>query len=319
MTLQHLVFQSDAILNNVSNGARKLRKGERGLHIERLQAALTTAEFPTFDPKGSYSSGTETAIAKFRDYFYFHFYDKDQSGLVVDSEFINNLDKALRRQIQPVRMSRPKAVAGNRGQAAAACIPQMQSWASAALSYCSEAKKFAGRTAHVDMGNSKHINILSAFYLHFRLSVIKDSFLIPAFLPFNMPASQIKIATVADIQKVEATLTKMQAKLKQPPTTIFKVAGNHPTDPGALASASFGAISIDLHPPMEGRIADSICWIIIHEMVHLFINSPHDKAHPYAHNPDYLALTAAQCANNPDCYAHFCTQAIKGEPQMTPW
>ena len=74
MALTAPQFQQDAVLDSVSDGRRTLRVGESGQHIERLQAALAAAEFPSFDPKGSYSSGTSTAIAALKDYYFFYFY-----------------------------------------------------------------------------------------------------------------------------------------------------------------------------------------------------------------------------------------------------
>lgn len=171
----------------------------------------------------------------------------------------------------------------------------------------------------IDLRDAEHTNLLAAYYLHFRLSLIKDSFLIPAFLPYNLQSVLIKVARVENVRHVLDILRKMQSKLRQSVDNIYREASEHPSVPAAPASCSFGGPRINLHPPFAGRSADSVSWITVHELVHMFVWSPHDAAHPYAFDPTYLTLSAERCLNNPDCYAHYVTQMAKKRPQMTPW
>jgi hypothetical protein len=316
--LTNPLLSVNPVLQEVSNGNRVLKRGESGTHIALVQIALTRLEFPAFDIPGAYSSGTKTAVAKFIDYYFFYFAYTDESGETMDRSFIDTLDRALNGQLR-WHPTPPSAVSGSRLEAAAACLPATRSWVDKAVTSCALAERLVKGVERINMGNAEHTNLMAAFYLHFRLSLIKDAFLIPAFLPYNIQSALIKFARLDQISHITGTLKKLLIKLAQPASNIYVEVGPHPTEPGAIASCAFGAQRINLHPPFVGRSADSISWITIHELVHMFINSPHDAAHPYAHVASYLTLTAGQCQNNPDCYAHFATQMIKGRPQLTPW
>lgn len=316
--LTNPLLSGNAVLQDVSAGRRVLRKGESGSHIGLVQAALTRLEFPPFDIPGAYSSGTQTAAANFIDYYFFYFAYGDQTGATMDASFIDTLDRALNGQLrwQP---RQPDVVAGARLQAAAQCLPATRVWVDKAVAGCTLAENLIKGTQSLSMGNADHVNVLAAFYLHFRLSLIKDSFLIPAFLPYSIQLGLIKVARREQIVHIVGTLKKMQTKLRQTADNIYVEAGPHPTQANAIASCDLGFRRINLHPPFAGRSSDSISWITVHELVHMFISSPHDGAHPYAINPAYLTLSALQCQNNPDCYAHFAVQMVKGRPQLTPW
>jgi hypothetical protein len=316
--LTHPLLSGNAVLQDVSAGRRVLRKGESGAHIGVVQIALTRLEFPPFDIPGSYSSGTQTAAANFIDYYIFYFAYGDDTGATMDSWFIDTLDKALNGQLrwQPKQQD---VVPGERLQAAAQCLPATRLWVDRAVAVCALAENLVKGTQTLNMANAEQTNLLAAFYLHFRLSLIKDSFLIPAFLPYNIQLALIKVARREQIAHIAGTFKKMQTKLTQTADNIYVEAGPHPTVPNAIASCDVGFRRINLHPPFAGRSSDSISWITVHELVHMFIRSPHDDAHPYAVNPAYLTLTAVQCQNNPDCYAHFAAQMVKGRPQLTPW
>lgn len=316
MALSHRSWANDAVLNAVSGGSRVLRKGERGIHIERLQQVLTGLEFPTFDPKGAYSDGTATALSQFKEYYYFYFTLPGTDGSTVDKYCIDKIDDALRGRLQSLKQATP--VAGSRLAAAVSSLPTVRRWLAAALAACNLGTQMLNKQLQLNLENDKHTNVLSAFYLHFRLSLIKDKFLIPALLPYNIDDKLIRHATPVDILNIKSVLSRIERATHLPTARLFREAPDHGTD---IASTPVGS-PILLHPPFAGRQIESICWIIIHESVHFVLGTPsHHSAgsNPYAHLALYTSLNAGQCKTNPDCFTHFARQMEKGTPQLTPW
>lgn len=316
MTLSHASWANDAVLNAVSNGSRVLRRGERGVHIERLQEILTRLEFPTFDPKGAYSEGTATALNQFKEYYYFYFTLPGTDGSSVDSYCINRVDDALQGRLKSFKDTKP--VAGSRLAAAVNSLPTVRRWLTAALAGCNVGSQILNKQRQLNLDTNGDANVLGAFYLHFRLSLIKDKFLLPAFLPYNIDGKLIRQATAQDIKSIRDILSRIERATHLPSAKLFREA---PAHNGDIASTPVGG-PILLHPPFAGRQIESICWIIIHELVHFVLGtaSHHSSTrNPYAHLALYTSLSAGQCQTNPDCFTHFARQLERGAPQLTPW
>jgi peptidoglycan hydrolase-like protein with peptidoglycan-binding domain len=317
-------LNTNAEIIDVVAGKRTFKKGDRGGGIASLQDALMRAEFLCMDPLGSYSSGTETAVKEFRDFYGFYFspYKTSNSGGgVVDAEFIENLDSALQGTLT-VNSGVKGTIKGSRFQAAEKCLPILRTWIDASLMSIEFGGQILQNRSLLNMQDATHINVLSAFFLHFRLSLLSESFLMPAFVPFNIPLRNVKVATLNDLKPIMNLFVQFKRKTTQTAKQIYVESPPHKTVPEAIASASTGGKLINLHPPfmpVSGRTSDSIVWISIHEMTHLFVSSPHDRNHPNATDADYMILNSAQCKSNPDSYAHFATQIVKKKPQLTPW
>jgi peptidoglycan hydrolase-like protein with peptidoglycan-binding domain len=307
----------------VMDRKRVFTKGNSSGGVAAVQDALMRAGFACFDPQGSYSSGTETTVKTFRDSFSFYFspYSKNNgNGLVVDDEFVQRLDDALNGKLT-VHFGTFGLLKGSRFIAAETCLPMTRSWIDTSLVAIEVAGQLLLNRAQLNMQHASHANILTAFYLHFRLSLLSEKFLLPAFAPFNVPTRLVKVATMADLAVIANLFAKFRKTASQSAKQIFVESPPHPTIPSALASASTGGSKIFLHPPFMpagGRSKESIVWLTIHEMVHLHIFSNHDRSRPYTWDSDYMLLNAAQCKSNPDCFSHFATQIAKGEPQLTP-
>lgn len=308
----------DYRVNQAAKNNPPMRVGESEAgSVKLLQEALISFEFPVVDTPGVYGGGTKAAVTAFQNFF----------GLSPDGsagkQVFTYLDDLLMGTRSKQRVVPSAQTARQRCMAA---VPQTLRWIRAGRQYTRTAKSIVNG-APFQVLNPTHQQAYLALLLHFRVyfvRVLKGS--LPGLEKYTPPASQLRMATAADIDVVDGMLAKIeQLLLNTKPENLFKDSPQPKDEPNGAAACPVGRGPIHLFPALAGnRPTDSYCWITVHELGHWVggTETSHDKAskvNPYSHKPNYWALNWDGCKMNPDCYSHLATHAAKGAPQFSPW